>query len=138
MTLVQMRPHQPRTNPAQSTTADIADADALQVGDDMTVEVALSVMAGARASHLLVRDQDGQCAGTVTRSGLTAFRDSSAYTDLVRLRDIPGDRGPLDAPVATAPEPVSEPAYAPRSGRPDALPAAGEQGAAAGGFALAR
>ncbi|MEV7786241.1 CBS domain-containing protein [Streptomyces sp. NPDC088106] len=61
-----------------------------RVWDDMTVEVALSVMAAARTGHLAVCDEDGRCTDVVTRDGLTAVRDGSAYTDRVRLRDIAG------------------------------------------------
>ncbi|MER5777040.1 hypothetical protein ABT144_22630 [Streptomyces sp. NPDC002039] len=135
MTLVQMQPHPPKPDPAHPTVAETTEVAALQVCDDMTVEVALYVMASARTSHLLVRDEDGHRTGIVTRPGLTAFRDGPAYTDRVRLRDIPVDRGALTSPpVATLPEPV----YAPRHRRLDALPLAGEQGNAPGTLALAR
>ncbi|MEU4352451.1 CBS domain-containing protein [Streptomyces sp. NPDC023838] len=67
------------------------DAAGPQVCDDMSVEVALSVMAAARTGRLVVCDQDGQCTGLVTQAELTTVRDSSAYTDRVRLRDILGD-----------------------------------------------
>jgi predicted transcriptional regulator len=63
-----------------------------RVWDDMTVEVALAVMAGARVGHLLVCDQDGRRTGRVTRAKLTAVRAGSAYTDRIRLRDL-GDGG---------------------------------------------
>ena len=69
------------------------DAAGPQVCDDMTVEVALSVMAAARTGRLVVCDEDGQCTGLVTRAQLTAVRDSSGYTDRIRLRDILGDHG---------------------------------------------
>lgn len=59
-----------------------------RVWDDMTVEVALSVMAGARVGHLIVCDEDGKRTGLVTRGRLTAIRDSPGYTDRIRLRDI--------------------------------------------------
>ncbi|MEV8535764.1 hypothetical protein [Streptomyces sp. NPDC051211] len=59
----------------------------------MTVEVALSVMAGARTEHLLVCDDDGRRTGLVTRAQLGAVRDGAAYTDRVRLRDITGTSG---------------------------------------------
>ncbi|GGW60295.1 hypothetical protein GCM10010381_51910 [Streptomyces xantholiticus] len=75
------------------------DAPGPQVWDDMTVEVALSVMAGARAQHLLVSDEDGRCTGLITRSQLTGVRDSCAYTDRVRLRDVLGEAGPFPSPV---------------------------------------
>ncbi|MFJ9036999.1 CBS domain-containing protein [Streptomyces sp. NPDC102406] len=55
----------------------------------MTVEVALSVMAGARVGHLLVCDDDGRRTGLVTRARLAVVRDSSGYTDETRLRDVP-------------------------------------------------
>ncbi|WP_374211926.1 CBS domain-containing protein [Streptomyces sp. C10-9-1] len=70
------------------------DRAVLQVGDHMTVEVALAVMAGARAGRLLVCDNDGLCTGLVTRAELSAVRDSPAYTDRLRLRDLPGDGAP--------------------------------------------
>ncbi|WP_338701993.1 hypothetical protein V2W30_32060 [Streptomyces sp. Q6] len=54
----------------------------------MSVEVALAVMRAARTGRLVVCDQDDQRTGFVTRSGLVAVRDSSAYTDHVRLRDV--------------------------------------------------
>ncbi|MFF7308416.1 hypothetical protein [Streptomyces sp. NPDC008137] len=59
-----------------------------RVRDDMTVEVALSVMAGARVEYLLLCDGDDQCTGSVTRAELAVHRDSATYTDRVRLRDI--------------------------------------------------
>ncbi|MFF8383962.1 CBS domain-containing protein [Streptomyces kanasensis] len=68
---------------------------------DMTVEVALSVMAGARSGHLLLCDDDGRCTGVVTRRRLDAVRDSPSYTDRVRLRDVLGGHGPSTSPVAT-------------------------------------
>lgn len=80
------------------------DAGAPQVCDDMTIEVALSVMASARTGHLLVRDNDGLCTQLVTQVQLAAVRDGSAYTDRVQLRDILGDRGPFPSPVTSMAE----------------------------------
>ncbi|MBC9717691.1 CBS domain-containing protein [Streptomyces sp. TRM66268-LWL] len=94
MTLVQMQPRPAHTVPGPRHTAGALDAGAPRVGDDMTVEVALSVMAGARTGHLLVCDDDGVCTDLVTRAQLGAVRDSSAYTDRIRLRDILGGHGP--------------------------------------------
>ncbi|MEW2285226.1 CBS domain-containing protein [Streptomyces sp. NPDC047841] len=59
----------------------------------MTVEVALAVMAGARVEHLTVCDGDDESTGLVTRGGLAVVRNSSAYTDRIRLRDV------LDVPL---------------------------------------
>ncbi|MCH0540883.1 CBS domain-containing protein [Streptomyces sp. MUM 203J] len=55
---------------------------------DMTVEVALAVMRGARTGRLVVRDDDGRPTGLVTRSQLNGFRATAAYTDRVRLSDL--------------------------------------------------
>ncbi|MEU4983539.1 CBS domain-containing protein [Streptomyces sp. NPDC021969] len=92
MTLLQTHP--------RSTGTNAVDAAGPQVWDDMTVEVALSVMAAARTGHLVVCDQDGQYTGLVTRARLTAVRNGPAYTDRVRLRDITDELGnALGAPV---------------------------------------
>ncbi|MET7360471.1 CBS domain-containing protein [Streptomyces sp. NPDC005562] len=74
----------------------------------MTVEVALTVMAGARVGHLLVCDADSRRTGFVTRARLAAVRDGSGYTDRIRLRDIGSRSGVYDdAPVpAPVPNPV--------------------------------
>ncbi|MEV0603320.1 hypothetical protein AB0I82_29065 [Streptomyces sp. NPDC050315] len=73
-----------------------------QVGSDMTVEVALSVMAGARAGHLFLCDDDDQCTGMISRAQLTAVRDSPAYTDQVRLRDVIATGEPFTPSVTTS------------------------------------
>ncbi|MEW1773334.1 CBS domain-containing protein [Streptomyces sp. NPDC086777] len=72
-----------------------------QVDDHMAVDVALSVLIGARVPHLLLQDEDGRCAGLVTRAQLTAHRGGSWFSDRTRLRDIPLDRGPFTASAAT-------------------------------------
>ncbi|WP_374109105.1 CBS domain-containing protein [Streptomyces sp. CC228A] len=85
-------PHRPActaSTPAQVHGEDAVDETGPQVWEDMTVEVALSVMSGARAAHLTVRDDDGSRTGLVSRAQLTAFRATPAYTDRVRLRDLP-------------------------------------------------
>nr|WP_307680141.1 CBS domain-containing protein [Streptomyces sp. V4I2] len=75
--------------PVPATVVDV-DASGPRVCDDMTVEVALSVMAGARVQYLLVCDGDDESTGSITRAQLAGLRDSSAYTDRMRLRDILG------------------------------------------------
>ncbi|MFD7233329.1 CBS domain-containing protein [Streptomyces sp. NPDC059881] len=110
------------------------DAAGPQVCDDMSVEVALSVMAAARTGRLVVCDQDGQCTGLVTQTELAAVRDSSAYTDRVRLRDILGEHGSFTSPVTT----MAEAEHAMRSGRLGALPVVDEHGSALGILALSR
>ncbi|MFF5423705.1 MULTISPECIES: CBS domain-containing protein [unclassified Streptomyces] len=93
MTSAGTQPRPPSSTPADGVTAvrTVPEAEP-QVWDDMTVEVALSVMASARAGHLVIRDGDGRRTGLVTRAQLAAFRATAAYTDRVRLRDLLGRR----------------------------------------------
>ncbi|MFF1697653.1 CBS domain-containing protein [Streptomyces sp. NPDC058257] len=132
MTLVQMQPRSANATPVRRTVADTMDAAAPQVCDDMTIEVALSVMDSARTGHLLVCDNDGLCTGLATHAQLAALRDSPAYTDRVQLRDILGNRGPFTSPVTT----MTEAEHAMRSRRLDALPVVDEHGSALGVLAL--
>ena len=80
--------HRSPTAPDLTTGEGHQDPTGLRVGDDMTVEVALSVMAGAGVEFLLLCDGDDERTGSVTRAELVVHRDSSAYTDRVRLRDV--------------------------------------------------
>ncbi|WP_262386908.1 CBS domain-containing protein [Streptomyces sp. TRM49041] len=99
MALVQMQPRPENTGCGNGTVVDAPASAGPKVWGDMTVEVALSVMAGARAGHLLVCDADDQCTGLVTLAQLVAVRDSSACTDRVRLRDVVGGSGlPSETP----------------------------------------
>ena len=82
---------------AQLHPAHQTDEAEPHVWADMTVEVALAVMSGARAGRLVVRDDDGRPTGLVTRAQLHGFRATSAYTDRVQLRDL--------RPVASPPRP---------------------------------
>ncbi|MFD3804902.1 CBS domain-containing protein [Streptomyces sp. NPDC058611] len=134
MTLVQMQSRSANATVVPRTVDDAMETAGPQVCDDMTVEVALAVMAGARADHLLVCDEDGLCTGLVTQSQLSAIRDSAAYTDQVRLRAVLGDRGPFASPLTT----MAEADHAMRYRRLDALPVVDEQGSALGVLALAR
>lgn len=86
MTSVQTHPGP--TYHAPTVLVDASYTSGPRVGVDMTVEVALAVMSGARAEHLFLCDEDDRCTGLVTRAQLTAVRDSPSYTDLVRLRDV--------------------------------------------------
>ncbi|MER6031881.1 CBS domain-containing protein [Streptomyces sp. NPDC001851] len=122
-----------RTNAVQ-TAADPADAAGPQVWEDMTVEVALSVMAAARTGQLVVCDEDGMCTGLVTRDRLRAIRDGSGYTDRIRLRDIADVIGPFTSPLATR----AEAERAMRCGRLGAPPAGDGHGNALGVLALSR
>jgi CBS domain-containing protein len=134
LSMVQIQHRSTSAAPVHRTVADAMDTAGPQVCDDMTVEVALSVMASARTGHLLVCDDDSLCTGLVTQAQLTAVRDSSAYTDRVQLRDILSDRGPFASPVTT----MAEAQHAMRYRRLDALPVVDEDGSALGVLALAR
>ncbi|MFJ6551198.1 CBS domain-containing protein [Streptomyces luteogriseus] len=134
MTLVQTQPRSADADPMHRTAAEVMDAAGPQVCDDMSVEVALAVMAAARTGRLIVCDQDGQCTGLVTRTELAAVRDSSDYTDRVRLRDILGDHGSFASPVTT----MAEAEHAMRTRRLGVLPVVDEQGSALGVLALSR
>lgn len=140
MTLTRTNPHRidlhgsepHRTDRSGLTVSDTMDASGPQVWHDMTVEVALSVMAGARAGHLLVSDDDGRCRGLVTQAQLDVVRRGRAYTDRVRLRDVAGDNGPFPSP-ATA---MSVAERAMRRRRLGALPVVDEEGRGLGVVAL--
>ncbi|WLQ41125.1 CBS domain-containing protein [Streptomyces laculatispora] len=134
MTLVQVQPRSTHDTAVGRMVAEAMDTAGPQVCDDMTVEVALSVMASARTGHLLVCDGGGLCIGLVTHAQLTAARDGSAYSDRVQLRDILGDRGPFTSPVTT----MAEAAHMMHHSRLDALPVVDEDGSALGVLALAR
>ncbi|WP_330296926.1 CBS domain-containing protein [Streptomyces sp. NBC_00503] len=134
MTLVQMQPRSAHADLVRRTVEDAMEAAGPQVCDDMTVEVALAVTAGSRADHLLVCDEDGLCTGLITRERLSAIRDSAAYTDRLRLRDVLGDGGPFTSPMTT----MAEAEHAMRYRKLAALPVVDEQGSALGVLALAR
>ncbi|MFD5521697.1 CBS domain-containing protein [Streptomyces sp. NPDC127066] len=85
------------TGTVPTGVAERADVSGPRVRADMTVEVALSVMAGARVGYLLVIDADDQCTDTVTEAQLAAVRDGAAYSDRIRVRDVIRLRGNPDA-----------------------------------------
>ncbi|MBO7938052.1 MULTISPECIES: CBS domain-containing protein [Streptomyces] len=103
-----------------------------QVDDHMTVDVALSVLIGARVPHLLLRDDDGRCAGLVTRAQLAAHRGGSWYSDRTRLRDIPLDRGPFTSSATV----LGEAEDAMRVRTQDVSPVVDEHGYALGVLSL--
>ncbi|MFD8828385.1 hypothetical protein ACFV1C_39390 [Streptomyces sp. NPDC059605] len=131
MTLIQLQP--PSSNAASVSKAafDTMNTAGPQVCDDMTVEVALSVMASDRTGHLRVCDNDGLCTGLVTQAQLTTVRDSPAYTDRLQLRDILGDRGPHTSAATMVAE------HATHHRRPATPSAVDEQVGASGVPALA-
>ncbi|MFE6332074.1 CBS domain-containing protein [Streptomyces sp. NPDC057806] len=91
MTLDQTQFRPASARPAHGIVANTTEAAGPQVWGDMTVEVALSVMAAARTGHLVVCDEDGLGTGLVTWAALRAVHDGSGYSDRIRLRDIADD-----------------------------------------------
>ncbi|MFI1076025.1 CBS domain-containing protein [Streptomyces puniciscabiei] len=114
------------------TARDAMHAPGPQVDDHMAVDVALSVLIGARVAHLLLRDEDGRCTGLVTRAQLAAHRGGSWYSDRTRLRDIPLDRGPFTSSTSI----LSEAEAAMRGRTLDVSPVIDEHGYALGVLAL--
>ncbi|MGQ4420395.1 CBS domain-containing protein [Streptomyces sp. SAS_269] len=104
-----------RTHPAPRSVVDDSEGHGPRVWDDMTVEVALAVMAGARVQHLTVCDGDDESAGLITLARLAVLRDSSTYTDRIRLRDVLDGSLPSQAGFRAY---STSHADAPRPGRP--------------------
>ncbi|MEU6261420.1 CBS domain-containing protein [Streptomyces sp. NPDC047043] len=75
-------------HPAPVTAVEDIEGHGPRVCDDMTVEVALAVMASARVEHLTVCDGDDRSTALITLVRLAVLRDSSMYTDRIRLRDV--------------------------------------------------
>ncbi|MER7985259.1 CBS domain-containing protein [Streptomyces noursei] len=92
----------PKAGCSGKVAGDVMSSPGPQVGDDMFVDVALSLLIGARTDHLLVRDEDGRCTGLITRSQMTAHGQGSWYTEETQLRDLCYDRGPFTSPVMSA------------------------------------
>lgn len=100
----------------------------------MVVDVALSVLISARVGHLLVHDEDGRCAGLVSRAQLTAHRSGSWYSERTRLRDIVHDRGPFTSSATS----VCDAERAMRDREVGASPVIDEDGYTLGILALPR
>ncbi len=95
-------PAQPARPP---TAADAMILPELQVGDHTAVDRALDVIIGAHVDILLVRTDDGLCAGVVTLAQLEHYRSPAWFSQDVRIRDIAYIQGPFarpDLPAAAA------------------------------------
>ncbi|MFJ6213485.1 CBS domain-containing protein [Streptomyces sp. NPDC092296] len=89
------------TPPALSgdaTATEAATPAGLQISDDVIVDTALDILNSAHVDYLLVRGDDGRCAGVLTRAQLAPYRTRSWYTERIRVRDIVHDRGPYPGP----------------------------------------
>ncbi|GHH71706.1 CBS domain-containing protein [Kitasatospora indigofera] len=94
-----------------ATVGDRMTGPELQISDDIMVDTAMDILQSSGADHLLVRDEDGRCAGLLTRLHLAPFQARSWYTERTPIRDVVLDR----APYATADMPAGEAAAAMRS-----------------------
>ncbi|MFH9352253.1 CBS domain-containing protein [Kitasatospora sp. NPDC017646] len=115
-----------------ATVGDLMNLPTLQISDDVTVDTAMHILQSSGADHLLVRDEDGRCAGLLTRPHLAPFHARSWYTDHTPVRDVALDR----APFATADMPATTAAAAMRSRDLRAWPVVDHDGHAIGLLSL--
>ncbi|MFJ1704868.1 HPP family protein [Kitasatospora sp. NPDC088346] len=115
-----------------ATVGDLMTRPELQVSDDVMVDTATDILRGSGADHILVRDDDGRCAGLLTRLHLAPFQARSWYTERTPVRDIVLDR----APFATADMPAATAAVAMRARGLDAWPVVDDDGRAIGLLSL--
>ncbi|PYC84750.1 CBS domain-containing protein [Streptomyces tateyamensis] len=80
---------------ATATVGDLMKRPELQISDDVMVDTAMDIMHSSGADHLLVRDEEGRCAGLLTRLHLAPFQARSWYTERTPVRDIVHDRAPF-------------------------------------------
>ncbi|WP_328952928.1 CBS domain-containing protein [Kitasatospora purpeofusca] len=90
---------------ATATVGDLMRHPELQISDDVMVDVAIDILHSSGADHVLVRDDDGCCAGLLTRAHLAPFEVRSRLSERIPVRDVTFDRAPFataDMPAATA------------------------------------
>ncbi|MGK5533253.1 CBS domain-containing protein [Streptomyces sp. URMC 129] len=116
------------------TAGDALGSVGPRVWEDMTVDVALSVLDGARVGHLIICDGDGRCTGLVTRAQLTVTAGDPWYAERTRLRDIVHDQGPFTRSAT----PLHDAERAMRDRRLCDSPVVDDDGYALGVLALAR
>ena len=105
----------PLESPAPTTVGDLMKRPELQISDDVVVDTAMDILNSSGAAHLLVQDDEGRCAGLLTRVHLAPFQSRSWYTERTPVRDVAHDRGPFataDMPVAAAAAALAQPAHA--------------------------
>ncbi|MFJ3216557.1 CBS domain-containing protein [Kitasatospora sp. NPDC086801] len=107
-----------------ATVGDLMKHPELQISDDIMVDTAMDILQSSGTDHLLVRDDDGRCAGLLTRLHLAPFQARSWYTERTPVRDVVLDR----APFATADMPATTAAAAMRSRGLDAWPVVDHDG----------
>ncbi|WP_051966278.1 CBS domain-containing protein [Kitasatospora mediocidica] len=111
-----------------ATVGDLMRTPELQISDDVTADTAMDILHSSGADHILVRTDDGRCAGLLTRLHLAPFQARSWYTERTPVRDIVLDRGPFATADMTATDAVA----AMRSRGLDAWPVVDHDGRAIG------
>jgi CBS-domain-containing membrane protein len=86
----------------EPTVTDAMAPPELQVSDHTAVDKALDVLGGAHVGYLLVRNDEGRCAGVVTAAQLDRYRSQTWYVQDTRIRDIAFTREPFARPELTA------------------------------------
>ena len=85
----------------ESIVTDAMAPPELQVSDHTAVDKALDVLGGAHVDYLLVRSDEGLCAGVVTAAQLDRYRSQPWYVQDIRIRDIAFTREPFARPDLT-------------------------------------
>ncbi|MFB8240457.1 CBS domain-containing protein [Kitasatospora purpeofusca] len=117
---------------ATATVGDLMRRPELQISDDVMVDVAIDILRSSGADHVLVRDDDGCCAGLLSRVHLARFEVRSRLSERIPVRDITFERGPF----ATADMPAAAAAAAMRARGLAVLPVVDHDGHAVGLFDL--
>ncbi|RKE17196.1 CBS domain-containing protein [Streptomyces sp. TLI_171] len=87
---------------ATATVGDLMKHPELQISDDIMVDTAMDILQSSGADHLLVREDDGRCAGLLTAQHLAPFQARSWYTERIPVRNIVLDRAPFATPDMSA------------------------------------
>ncbi|MEW1914281.1 CBS domain-containing protein [Kitasatospora sp. NPDC085895] len=119
-------------HPPTTTVRERMQRPELQISDDTTVDAAIDILRSSGTDHLLVRADDGRCAGLLTRLHLAPFQARSWYTERTHVRDVALDR----APFATPDMPLTTAIAAMRSRDLDAWPVVDDDGHVIGLLAL--
>lgn len=90
-----------------ATVGDLMQHPELQISDDVMVDTAMDILQSSGVDHVLVRDEDGRCAGLLTRLHLAPFQARSWYTERTPVRDIVLDRAPFATADMTATDAVA-------------------------------
>ncbi|MFD9126236.1 CBS domain-containing protein [Kitasatospora sp. NPDC059571] len=85
-----------------ATVGDLMKRPELQISDDVMVDTAMDILLSSGADHAIVRDEEGRCAGLLTRLHLAPFQARSWYTERTPVRDIVHDRAPFATTDMTA------------------------------------